>query len=183
MLDIDIAADTELGQRAINAANKYVKDNAAESYQREDRWLIARSQITGLRQIAVNEPSQIGRFADHQRKKDEAKLANTRQEERQRELQAKIDFWKLVKELCDGRAPKSAWSLTQERDQALPNDLEDEKLPSGAQLTKEQQAERKEKRERWERWNRRLEQDHYAAFFQRFCIHYLYEMSLRTQGG
>jgi hypothetical protein len=181
MLEIDIAADTELGEQAIKAAGKFVRKHAAPSYQREDDWPISRSQITGLRQIAMNEPARVGEFAEHQRKKAQAKLENTKKEERRSELEAEIAFWELVRGLCDGKPPKFAWSLTQARDQALPAELHDEKQPPGAQLTKEQQAARKEKRERRERWQRQWERDHYAAFFQRFCIHYLYEMSKRTK--
>jgi hypothetical protein len=182
MLEIDIAADTELGQRAIKAVDSYVRDNVSDSFQKAEDWPISRAQITGLRQIAVREPTKVGEFAEHQRKKAQAKLENTKQEERRSELKAEIAFWELVRGLCDGKPPKFSWSLTQARDQALPAELHDEKQPPGAQLTKEQQAARKEKRERRERWQRQWERDHYAAFFQRFCIHYLYEMSRRTQG-
>lgn len=182
MLDVDIAADTELGQRAIEAVDEYVRKHAAGPFQEEKDWPIARAQIAGLRQIAVNEPAKVAEFAEHQRMKAQAKLENTKKEERQRALEATIAFWELVKRLCDGKPPKFSWSLTQARDQALPADLRDEKQPPGAQLTKEQQAARKAKRERRERWQRQWSLDYYAAFFQRFCIHYLYEMSKRTQG-
>lgn len=182
MLDVDIAADAELGQRAIKAASKYVQEYAATLYRKEDDWPVARSQITGLIQIAVNEPTKVGDFAEHQRKKVEARMAMTKNEERQRQLEAEKAFWELVSGLCEGKPPKFSWSLTQARDQALPTDLHDEKQPPGTQLTKEQQTARKEKRERRERWQRQWALDHYPAFFQRFCIHYLYEMSERTQG-
>jgi len=182
MLEIDIAADTELGQRAIEAVGRYLKDNALGPFQKEDEWPIARTQITGLRQIAMNEPAKVAEFAKHQRAKAAERLEKTKQEERQHELKVEIAFWELIPALCDGKPPKFAWSLTQARDQALPAELQDEKQPPGAQLTKEQQAARKEKREGRERWQRQWERDHYAAFFQRFCIHYLYEMSKRTKG-
>jgi hypothetical protein len=182
MLDIDIAADVELGQRAIEAVDRYVREHAVGPFREEKDWPISRGQIAGLRQIAVNEPAKVGEFAEHQRTKVQAKLDTTANEERQRELKAEIAFWELTRGLCEGKPPKFSWSLTQARDQALPADLHDEKQPPGSQLTKEQQAARKEKRERRERWQRQWEQDHYAAFFQRFCIHYLYEMSKRTKG-
>ncbi|GIW82518.1 MAG: hypothetical protein KatS3mg105_4325 [Gemmatales bacterium] len=182
MLETDIAADTELGRHAIDAVEKFVQANAAEFYQREDDWLIARSQISGLRQIAVYEPTKVGEFAQHQQKKSEDKLQRTRNEEKRRELEAEIEFWELVRRLCEGKPPKCPWSLIQARDQALPDELREEKQPPGTKLTKEQQAARKEKRERRERWQRQWEREHYAAFFQRFCSHYLYEMSKRTRG-
>ncbi len=183
MLEIDIAADTELGQRAIEAVDRYIRDNASGPFQKAEDWPISRAQIAGLRQIAVNEPAMVGEFANHQRTKVQAKLDTTTNEKRRQELEAEIAFWELVRELCDGKPPKFSWSLTQARDQALPAELREEKQPPGTQMTKEQQAARKNKRERRERWQRQWDLDHYPAFFQRFCIHYLYEMSKRTQGA
>jgi hypothetical protein len=183
MLDLDIAADTELGQRAMEAAERYVKDNVQGPLRKEDDWLIARAQIRGLRQIAVNEPAKVGEFSEHQRSKVAAKLANTQKDELKRKLEAEIAFWELVRGLCEGRPPnKFPWSLTRLRNQAVPAELQDDKYPPGAQLTKEQQAARKEKKEKREHWEREWEQGHYAAFFQRFCSQYLYEMSKRTTG-
>jgi len=182
MIDIDIEADTELGQHAIDAVSKYVKDYAAGPFQKADDWPISHAQISGLRQIVGNEPARLAEFAEHQREKAQAKLENTRKEERRQELEAEIAFWELVKGLCEGKPPKFSWSLTQSRDQALPPDLHDEKQSPGTPLTKEHQAARKEKRELRDRWQRQWALDHYPAFFQRFCIHYLYEMAKRTQG-
>ena len=102
MPDIDIVADTSLSQQAIQIVEKYVNDNLSGSLRQEKDWPIARAQIAGLRQIAFNEPSRVGEFAKHQRSKVEAKLATTQNEERKRELEAKITFWELVRGLCDG---------------------------------------------------------------------------------
>ncbi|MBA2224966.1 MAG: hypothetical protein WHU94_15960 [Thermogemmata sp.] len=181
MLEIDIAADTELGQQAKVAVEQYLRQHGEESYRSSDDWPIARSQISGLRQIAMNEPRQVAAFAEHQRKKAEAKLETTTKEERRSELEAEIAFWDLIKGLCDGKQPRVPWSLTQARDQALPAELQEEKQPPGAKLTKEQQEARKQKREERERWLRQWESEHYPVFFQRFCAHYLYEMARRTQ--
>jgi hypothetical protein len=182
MLDLDIAVDTELGQRAIDAVESYVRDNAAGPFSKEEDWPVARAQIVGLGQIAANEPSKVAEFAEHQRTKSQAKLEATKNEARQDELRAGITLWELVRGLCEGRPPKFSWSLTQARDQALPEDLQDDRYPPGAQLTKEQQAARKDKRERREHWLRQWMTEHYAAFFQRFCAHYLYSMSKRITG-
>jgi hypothetical protein len=175
MLDINIAADTELGQRAIDAAANYVRDHVHGP-------LIARAQIAGLRQVAANEPAKVGEFTEHQRSKVAEKLAKMPNEDRRRELEAEIAFWELVRGLCEGRSPKFAWSLAQACTQALPADLADEKQQAGAQRTKEQQAAKKDKKERRDRWEQQWKLDHYAAFFQRFCAHFLYEMAKRTQG-
>ena len=90
MFDIDIAADTELGQRAIDAVDRYVRENAVGPFREEKNWPISRAQIVGLRQIAVNEPGKAGEFAEHQRTKVQAKLDATANEERQRELKSAI---------------------------------------------------------------------------------------------
>ncbi len=182
MLEIDIAVDTDLSQRAIEAVQQYVRQRAEESYRSPDDWPIRRSQISGLCQITMKEPRRVGEFAERQRKKAAAKLETITKEERRAELEAEIAFWEQVKGLCDGRPPRFTWSLAQARDQALPAELQEEKQPPGARLTKEQKEARKQKREKRERWQRQWESDHYAVFFQRFCAHYLYEMSKRTKG-
>ncbi len=182
MLDLDIEVDTELGQRAIDEVTRYLRDNAAGHYSKEDGWPVARAQIAGLRQIAANEPTKVGEFAEHQRVKTQGKLNATKNEDRQHKLRAEITFWERIRGLCEGQPPKFPWSLNQARDQALPADLQDDKYLPGAQLTNEQHASRKDKRERRERWQRQWMMEHYAAFFQRFCVHYLYEMSKRTTG-
>uniref|UniRef100_A0A7C2C4U7 Uncharacterized protein n=1 Tax=Thermus islandicus TaxID=540988 RepID=A0A7C2C4U7_9DEIN len=156
MLEIDIAADTELGQRAQEAVKQYLRQHGEEWYRCSDDWPIARSQISGLRQIALNEPRQVAAFAEHQRQKAEAKHKTTKKEERQAELEAEIAFWELIKQLCDGKPPKVPWSLTQARDKALPAELQEERQPPGAKLTKEQQEARKQKQAQRESWLRRI---------------------------
>jgi len=183
MLDVHIAADTELGERALEAAEQYVKKYAESSYRSSDDWPIARSQISGLRQIVLREPEQLKGFANHQRQKAEARLAATTNEKRQDELQAEIAFWVLIENLCDGKPPRIPWSLAQAREQAVPAELQEEKLPAGAQLTKDQQAVRKEKQERRKRWVQEWNREYFPAFFRRFCAHYLYLMARRTQEG
>jgi len=183
MLDVPIAADTDFGERAILEVEQYVKKHAAPQYSGPEEWPIARSQISGLRQIAMREPEQLKDFAEHQRQKVAARLEATTKEERKQELLGEIAFWELIKNLCDGKPPKTHWSLAQAREQALPPELQEEKLPAGAQLTKEQQQARKEKQERRKQWLRQWNRDYYAAFFQRFCAHYLYLMARRTQEG
>jgi hypothetical protein len=182
MLDIDIAADTDLGQRALHAAERYVTDNVPPSLSKEEDWPIARAQIKGLRQIATNEPAKVREFAEHQRAKVDAKLATVQKDERRQELAAKIAFWELVIGLCEGKPPKFDWSLMQACSQTQPAELTDEKNPPDARPTREQQAARKEKKERRDRWEQQWKRDHYPAFFDRFCAHYLYAMAKRTQG-
>lgn len=178
MLEIDVEADTELGQRAIEAVDKYIRDHVSSALRGEKDWPISRAQIAGLWQIAMNEPTKVAEFAEHQRAKVQAKLQQGDKKPGGSGLEAKIAFWELVRNLCESKPP--LWSLAQAREQALPAELRDDKQPPGTNLTKEQQAQRSEKRERRERWQRQWDLDHYPAFFQRFCIHYLYEISKRT---
>jgi hypothetical protein len=180
MLEVHIAADTELGERAIQAVELYVRQHADSSYRTPDDWPVHRSQIMGLRQIALNEPLQVSSFAEKQRQKAEARLETMTNEKKRQELESEIAFWELIKNLCEGKPPKVPWSLSQAREQALPAELQEEKQPSGAKLTKEQQEARKQQREERERWLRQWALDHYPAFFQRFCAHYLYTLARRT---
>jgi hypothetical protein len=182
MLDTNIAADTELGQRAIDAVEQYVKANVLTPLAKEDNWPIARAQIAGLRQIAANEPAKVGDFTEHQRSKAAARLETVQNEARRQELEAEIAFWELVRGLCEGKPPRFLWSLAQACTQAVPPALTDEKLSPGAKPAKDQQAARKQRKDQRDRWEKEWKLDHYAAFFQRFCAHYLYEMSKRTQG-
>ncbi len=180
-ISFEIAVDGELGRRAIEAVNQYLQEHGRKQYRKPDEWPIPRSQIAGLRQIAANEPAQLARFAEHQRKKVAAKLEETKREGRRRDLEAQVAFWKCVEGLCEGKPPQHRWSLRQECEAATPPELREEPLALGAKLSQAEQTARKKlksDRERWQdQWRRRF----YPAFFQRFCIHYLYEMSRRTQ--
>jgi hypothetical protein len=168
MLDVNIAVDTELGKHAIDAVADYVNEHAQSSYRSSDDWPIARSQISGLLQIAMREPEKLKDFAEKQEQKAKARREATR-EERQRKLDAEIEFWELIKNLCDGKPPKIRWSLAHVRENEVPAELQDDELPPGAKLTKEQQAARKEKGERRKQWLRQWNRDYFPAFFQRFA--------------
>jgi hypothetical protein len=182
MLELHIVADTELRQRAIEAAEKFVKECVQNADAELSSWPVSRSQIAGLRQIATKEPGQIATYAEKQRERARARLERITNQEKRHELQAQINFWELIKGLCEGKGSKFSWSLAQMRDQALPAELREEKHPPGVALSKEQQAARKQKSEQRQQWLRRWEQEYYPAFFHQFCIHYIYEMVRRTGG-
>lgn len=180
MLNIDLYADGELGRKAIEAVTEYIKE-IPQSYRKEDEWPIRRTQIVGLRQIAANEPSKLSEFAEHQQRKAQAKLEKMRKGSDQ--LESAVEFWNLVKWLCEGGpANRVSWSLAKMREECTPEEFKEEKLPPGAKLTPEQQAERKDKQQRRKDWQAEWDREYFGVFFQRFCIHYLYEMSKRTRG-
>lgn len=182
MLNIDLYADGELGRRAIETVTAYI-ENIPQSYKykKEDEWPIRRTQIAGLRQIAANEPAKLSEFAEHQQRKAQAKLEKVQKGRNQ--LESVVAFWTLVKALCvGGPANRVPWSLAKMREECMPEELKEEKLPPGAKPTPEQQTERKDKQRRRKEWQAEWDREFFGVFFQRFCIHYLYEMSNRTRG-
>jgi hypothetical protein len=166
-LGLEIEADTDLRERAVAAVDSFVEKHGCP---------VARAQIAGLRQVAANEPGELVDFAENQRRRADARMQLARGD-RQEHFAAEASFWELVRALCNGTAPKYPWSLTQARDQALPAGLRVEKQPPGARLSKEEHAAIKERKDRRDAWHRRWESGRYAAFFQRFCAHYLYHLA------
>ncbi len=69
LYDVALVVDGELGRRAIQAVDEYLKEYGDTEYRAERDWPISRSQIAGLRQIAATEPSKVASFASHQQKK------------------------------------------------------------------------------------------------------------------
>ncbi len=181
LYDVALVVDGELGRRAIQAVDEYLKEYGDTEYRAERDWPISRSQIAGLRQIAATEPSKVASFASHQQKKVEKRLEQTRREERQRELEAQIAFWKMVKGLCEGKPPRAPWSLAQECDQAMPPELREELSSPDAKPSAQERTARKQTRRLREHWQDAWRREIYPAFFGRFCVHYLYALSKRTK--
>src|SRR5262249_10316057 len=87
MPDIDIAADTDLGQRAIGLIDDYLRKYPPEEYRREGSqhlterdWPVSTAQINGLRRIVSAEPGKIKAFADKQSEKDKKALLEIERE-------------------------------------------------------------------------------------------------------
>jgi hypothetical protein len=160
---MDVLADTVLLNEAVRAAERFVREYGT------DRG-VKRTQVTGLRQIAANEPGRVGEFAKSQLERAQKRNAS---ESEQR-------FWLVVSELCDG---KDRWSLEGCIEQLI---SARPKLPKvSGKITLEQQRERADLKRQidqqqveWDREAKRLRVKLYASFFQHFCLHYIY---LETQ--
>jgi hypothetical protein len=180
--DLDITTDEELGRQALDAAETYLREHAADSYKREGDWPISRAQLLGLRQIARNEPERIVEFAAKQKEKRQRELERTTREERKQEIQQELEFWKLIQGLCGGqKVPWFSWSMRQLEEKLIPGELRDEPLAPGTKLTPEQQNERAKRKKQREDWLRQWRQRYYPLFFQRFTIHLLYRLMERTK--
>ena len=165
---VDQLSDTVYRDKAIEIVDGFVAEHG------EYGTPVDRSQIHGLRQIAIQQPGVIKSFADHQRGRVEKKLETAGQKSRPK-LETQAAFWKLIADLCEPR--KLPWSPATEAESQIPAELRSENIPAKVKgMTPEDRGRRnrlaKEQREWLERWNT----DHVPAFFQRFCTHYLYQL-------
>lgn len=140
MSDIDVKADGVLCEKAVELLDAFIQECGLP---------VRTAQISGLKQIAFNQPSSLKEFAQHQRQRAE-----------RRHHDEEKAFWNLIDNLCDGRKPKHAWSLHQEIEGML---SEQEKADK-----KHLAALREEKKKLC-----------YPPFFQHFCAHYLYRLSMK----
>ncbi len=167
MLNIDIAADTELGQQAIELMSGYFQKYPLEDYVKagnksltERDWPVSRAQVKGLRQIAGNEPAKLKDFTDKQAEKNKKALLEIENElkdnKRKRDHRPNDEYLVEQKEKLEKRKKLAQgrvefWTVVKKAADSL---------KQGYQASS----------------------DHYAAFFQRLCIHYLYVISKRTTG-
>lgn len=159
MAAFDLLSDTSFAEEAAKAVDAFVH---------EHEYPVARAQIHGLRQIAINQPTQITVFADHQKDRAEKRNAS-----------AQVEFWKLVHLLCNGRPPRASWSLEQAAENVMPAELRLETAAHGTKLSKEEQQERAATKQRQKQWLESWRSEHYPEFFQRFCAHYLYRLGMK----
>ena len=135
---------------------------------------MSRSQIHGLRQIAIQQPREIKSFADHQRERIEKKLETAGSGSRPK-LEAQRAFWKLVADLCD--PGKLDWSPASEAESWMPAELKESNIPAKSECnSNEERSRRKQLKARQKQWLEAWNADHVPAFFQRFCTHYLYHL-------
>lgn len=164
MKALDLLSDTVYRDQAAKRLDRAFKD-----------WRgipVKKAQIYGLRAIARNQPSQVTKFADHQRGRAEKKGKGARLEK---------NFWILVRALCDG--PTSEWSVEKEGRSRLPAELRNEKIPKHRKgMSSEARKRRKsmigQRRDRIRQWN----EEHLPAFFERFCSHALYLLAKSNHG-
>jgi hypothetical protein len=180
MFDLDNAADGQLGHKAVEAVRFYLEQlGHGKCANNNDDFPVTRTQISGLLQIARNEPGKIAYFAEKQRAKVEARLQSRNRPDQL--LVAQRDFWNLVYQVCTGRItfPNFNWSLPAERDKAMPGELLGTEQHTG-KTAPEQAGAKKRVQEERQRWQHQWDQQHYPIFFQRFCSHYVYEMAKRV---
>jgi hypothetical protein len=167
-----IYADTVLRDKAVVAVSDFARQHDLP---------VKRSQISGLRQIAGNEPGLLKDFLDHQRDRAQKRFQSSGQ--RNETFESEIKFWEMVGLLCLGRPPRCEWSLELDAEYHITPDMRNEKLPPGAQVSAEQRAIRQRRDEHrksfLESWRRRV----YPIFFQHFCAEYLFRLTTQAKGG
>jgi len=169
---LDRLSDTVYRDKANELVDGFVRDYGVP---------VTRSQIHGLRQIAVQQSHLIKSFADHQRQCVEKKLETAGQSS-QSKLEAEVTFWKLIADLC--KPGELTWSPAAEAEAQIPRELRAENILARADCKSNEDRSRRKKlmaqRKEWlQHWNA----EHPPAFFQRFCTHYLYELGKREQSG
>lgn len=156
MNQVNVRADTELRDRAIEAV---------ESFVAQYDYPVSRSQITHLRQIAANEPAFLIEYANHQQSRVSKQLASVTGTTKRHKLESEKAFWELIKTLCIGRPPTFSWSLLQAQELLLPTKLRISPLPSGAKLARTEQESRKQAIEKVKRWKQEWDKAHFPLFF------------------
>ncbi len=132
---------------------------------------VERAQIYGLRHIARQQPGNVREFAQHQRERAERKQENVSESVRP-SLQAEIDFWSLVDDLCGSR---TKWSVRREGLAHAPQNIREENIPTKSQCnTDADRTLRNQLKKRQRAWLHRWTCDHVPAFFERFCTDALY---------
>ena len=92
MNHLDLLSDTTYHQKAIGYLDQLLCH--------VERFPVKRSQIYGLRQIARQQPGILKEFAQHQGKRALRKQSKASNLQTLKNLQAEIDFWILVFDLC-----------------------------------------------------------------------------------
>ncbi len=165
---IDLLSDTVYRDQAVKELHSLVQ-NAV-------KFPVETSQIHGLRQIARQQPAKVSEFAGHQKERAERKC-EIASETAKLKLEAEIDFWTLVLNLCG--AQTSDWSVLKEGHAHLPEELREENIPARQSgMTQEEQRHRNELRKRQREWLNQWTTEHIPVFFQRFCTQCLYRKSL-----
>jgi hypothetical protein len=144
MTELDILIDGELRERAIAAAEQYVRQ-----YPECE---VKPAQIAGLRQLAGMEPGCVPGFAAQQRDRAQKRAAGSNNPRHGREAA----FWDLIHKLCNsGPTRDLPWTLH---------------TAYSADLQQASPGSNKERQAFKECWI----DSRYPPFFQAFCIHYLY---------
>ncbi len=177
MTRVDLLSDTTYREQAVKQLDQLLSGST--------KFPVKTTQIYGLRQIARQQPKEIACFAEHQRRRVQRryKEENERRQPRDdvlQELQAVIDFWVLVTNLCSNST--SGWSVVQEGHRYLPEELREEKLPPKSKGATQQETQanltlHNQFKNRQTKWLDQWKNEHIPAFFERFCTHCLYRIA------
>ena len=161
---VDRLSDTTYCEQAVEQVEQLLDDH--------DQFPVKAAQIYGLRQIARQQPEKVEEFANHQRERAQHKHDNA-SERAKPKLQAEIDFWNLVSDLCSDS--NLTWSVHKEGHDHLPVELQN--IPARRKgMTHEEQRHRNELNRRKGEWLKQWADKHIPAFFERFCTHALYSL-------
>lgn len=168
---VDQLSDTIYREKAIEIVDRFIAEYGDHGTP------VDRSQIYGLRQIAVQQPGVIKSFADHQRERVEKKLETAGQRSRPK-LEAQQGLWKLIADLCETN--KLPWSPATEAESQMPVELQERNIVAKADCkSNEDRSRRKQLLKQQKEWLQHWNAQHVPAFFQRFCTHYLYQLGKR----
>jgi len=172
---VDQLSDTVYRDKAIEILAEFVAEYA------EHGTPVDRSQIHGLRQIAIQQPGVIKKFADHQRERVEKKLETAGPKSRPK-LETQAAFWKLIADLCEPK--KLPWSPAKQAESQMPAELQEQNIPAKADCkTNDDRSRRKQLKAQQKQWLEQWNTEHVPAFFQRFCTHYLYQLGKREKSN
>ena len=159
---VDLLSDTVYRQQAVKQLHELL-DGANE-------FPVKSTQIYGLRQIARQEPEEVGGFAIHQGQRAQSST--------------EVNFWTLVANFC-GDLPDH-WSVRKVGRDYLPEEFRDEnlrKVPGENQHETRQNQQHNNKLRKGQReWFEKWENEHVPAFFERFCTHCLYCIAKAEMG-
>ena len=181
MIYVDLLSDTTYRKQAVEQLGHRLGNSS--------KFPVESTQIYGLRQIARQEPGEVKKFASHQGQRaqsryDEENKKSSPKDDVLQFLQAEIDFWTLVANLCSDSAPD--WSVHTEGSRYLPEELGDQNLrkipgPTPQETQKNQQHNNKLRRDK-RKWYEQWANEHIPAFFERFCTHCLYCIAKAEMG-
>ena len=163
MRSADVLSDTVYREQACKRLDNLLHDR--------QRFPVEKAQLYGLRQIARQQPTSVADFAKHQRQRAERKLESASRG-RRAGLEAEIEFWTLVGELCYSN---SAWSVQRSGLEHAPTELREENIPrKRTGMTPAERMHRNQLKKRRQEWIEEWTKEHIPAFFERFCTHALY---------
>ena len=97
MTRVDLLSDTTYREQAVKQLDLLLSSST--------KFPVKTTQIYGLRQIARQEPGKVKKFPKHQGKRAHRKQSSVSNLQTLKDIQAEIDFWILVFDLCGDETP------------------------------------------------------------------------------